>query len=219
MSETTKKTKYRTACIVGVRPRDLFGLDDRGAYKPLRERLEQAVDEAHRVRGIDTFVTGGAQGTDQLAFWAVHNIRRVEARRGHPIDNVVFAPYDGQSRHWRRHGSFGRDDYALMDDKATNVVTYAERTKSSPHPNTLITRRNREMVEHASIVITVWPADRDVKSAHGSVAATIRDAIRADRFVYNIDPATLEGAPIADVPAFHAYVEHLADEKSHHERA
>ncbi|MDE6915084.1 MAG: DUF1273 domain-containing protein, partial [Lachnospiraceae bacterium] len=69
-------------------------------------------------QGYTRFITGGAQGIDQLAFWAVEGLKAV----GYTVQNIVFVPYEGQELRWSEQGMFSRQEYKRMLKKADGVV-------------------------------------------------------------------------------------------------
>ena len=62
---------WLTACFTGPRPKNLFGYDDDEAYKYLLAVTKEVVDLFYYY-GYRYFISGGAQGFDQIAFWAVN---------------------------------------------------------------------------------------------------------------------------------------------------
>lgn len=83
----------KTACFTGHRPRGLRGYVGHEAYEPLVGAIERACERLVDEFGVTDFVSGGAQGVDQLAFWAVN---RLKARRpGKPM--VVLEPSTGSA--------------------------------------------------------------------------------------------------------------------------
>lgn len=92
--------EHIAVCFTGRRPRDLFGYASHKAYMPLRARLEKAIEQFIDTEDVDTFISGGAQGVDQLAFWAVENVKK----RRPSIRNVVYVPFKGQERRWKTAG-------------------------------------------------------------------------------------------------------------------
>lgn len=106
-----------TIAIWGKRPDELYGYD-RERYVPFRESVQELIEaltvEKKRVVRV---LTGGAQGTDQIAFWAAERARL----RGYPVENVVYVPFPGQPGKWSEDGPFGKKEYELMLAHATEV--------------------------------------------------------------------------------------------------
>lgn len=97
-----------TMCFTGPRPAKLFGYD-REKYIPVHNVLVQAILKTYEA-GIKKYISGGAQGFDQLAFWSVYT-----AKMMHPdIQNIVYIPYKNQPYGWKADGLFGIKEYNLM---------------------------------------------------------------------------------------------------------
>ena len=78
----------KTMSFTGRRPKDLFGYVKEN-YVPLVNKLTDELIQFYKEQGFDTFITGGAQGFDQLAFWAVDRMKR----QGYMVKNIVYAPF------------------------------------------------------------------------------------------------------------------------------
>ena len=61
-------------CFTGRRPKDLFGYNH-DAYIPMVEAIKRDL-RGFVSNGYTEFISGGAQGFDQLAFWAVNALKR-----------------------------------------------------------------------------------------------------------------------------------------------
>ena len=175
-----------TACFAGPRPRTLFPHADDPFSEDLRPacsrvvcRLQGVVEDLHKRDGIDCFVTGGAQGFDQLAFWAVNAAKR----RNPEIKSVVFVPFCGQQDKWHRVGMFGQGEYAKMLSHADAVyICDRDINVESAHRPAIAKRllsRNCLMVDVSSVVVGQYAEDgwRDPSSSPRSgTAATLRYA-------------------------------------------
>lgn len=168
----------RAICVTGQRPQKLFRYD-RYAYVPLMQALRNVLVQTIEAYNLDTVITGGAQGADQLAFWAANNIKleRPELR------NVIYVPFRGQERLWPEHGLFGQDDYRHML-KAANSVRICAAVSGDDVTDALL-RRNRIMVDAAIVVVAVAD-EQNLKS--GGTAATVRYARRCRKPVVFVDP-------------------------------
>lgn len=179
-------------CFTGHRPKDLMGYDIE-KYRDISHACEKAIRHAIEHDGIDTVITGGAQGVDQLAFWAA---RRAQLA-GLPIRNVVYVPFKGQEGRWPEQTPFGQAEYRLMLETADEVVVLAER--AGDNYAKLLFARNHAMVDASKLVVAVYhgPADGRVR---GGTAETYRYARTHDKKVVVIDPfGALEQAP-ANMP-------------------
>ena len=168
----------RALCVTGQRPKKLFGYDRR-AYAPLMQILRNVLVQTIEAYDLDTVITGGAQGADQLAFWAANNIKleRPELR------NVVYVPFKGQERLWPKQGLFGQDDYQHMLEAADSVRICAAATGDDV--TAALLRRNHMMVDAAIVVVAVAD-ERSLTS--GGTASTVRYARRCKKPVVFVNP-------------------------------
>lgn len=59
--------------FTGHRPKDLYGYNDRDPYKVVVQKIIE------NLKALDddlVVITGGAQGIDQLAFWAAEHLKK-----------------------------------------------------------------------------------------------------------------------------------------------
>ena len=137
-----------TCCFTGSRPKNLAGYN-KSHYTKLVSELTDYLDkflEAWDNNPTFTmkFITGGAQGFDQLAFWAVHNLKTKRSN----ICNTVYVPFRGQERRWRMDGLFGQREYQLMLKLADEVV-YLHDTPNQNEVRRLLFERNHRMVDNS----------------------------------------------------------------------
>jgi len=81
-----------TMAFTGRRPKDLVGYDA-AKYDIFLPQLVNYIIMLYN-NGVRKFITGGAQGFDQLVFWAVHEAKKTHNR----IQSVVYVPFKGQER-------------------------------------------------------------------------------------------------------------------------
>ena len=85
-----------TICFTGRRPQDLCGYDYKSKYEGLQKWLTGYLEEFYK-KGVRNFISGGAQGFDQLAFWVVEDLKK-----NHPdVKNIVYVPFQGQESRWK----------------------------------------------------------------------------------------------------------------------
>lgn len=170
-----------TIGITGHRPNGLLGYAADAQYAVLRKLIaNRLVEIAHgsHVR----IITGGAQGADQLAFWAAKDAKVANVL----IDNVVYVPFDGQDSRWRRDGLFGRQAYAKMLETADEVriITAGVSTTNFAAVRMAMMARNHAIVDDSDIVLAITmhgvaPGERS------GTAGTIRYALKTGKTVHD----------------------------------
>lgn len=149
-------------CFTGPRPRNMVppgaNAYDKRMYAALFGGLVAYVDQLHQ-RGYRTFITGGAQGFDQLAFWAVNSVKAARP----DIKNELYVPMHGQESVWRDPaGTFGANEYRLMLEKADDVVYCEDLNGLARYDNggrnaaMKLDARNRAMVDDADLCVALF---------------------------------------------------------------
>lgn len=64
-----------TICFTGPRPAKLYGYTKKEEYQKIVDQLKEVIRGFAKF-GIKNYITGGAQGFDQLAFWAVNSLKK-----------------------------------------------------------------------------------------------------------------------------------------------
>ena len=178
----------KTMCFTGRRPKDLFGYD-KNAYIPMMEALKNALRE-HISNNYTRFISGGAQGFDQLAFWAINRLKE----EGHNITNIVYVPFKGQERIWRPEGLFSQKDYRLMLKLADEVVIITEGDVTSKYDIIkAMHERNHAMVAEADAVFGLFP-DMSWKESttKGGTAECLKYAATKKKPIFQLSNTTLD---------------------------
>lgn len=178
------------ACFTGARPKDLHGYEH-DAYLPLVEFLTDLVLDLNE-QGVGRFISGGAQGFDQLAFWSVNRAKNAAPE----LINDVYVPFPFQAVRWRDEGLFGQKEYQLMLRKADTVKTVS----TDPDPDNFyeavqkLHGRNHAMVADSDMVVAllVIGHNEDWRNAKGGTAECIRHARSRSKPVLGVyyDPKT-----------------------------
>lgn len=159
----------KTLCFTGRRPKD-FGFTETVVSKNGREYLKNVqnenayngfvlslsgVLEKFYQHGYTRFISGGAQGFDQLAFRSVSL-----AKKKHPeIQNIMYVPFRGQERQWLPFGYFGQDEYRKMLSAADEIYYVV----------------NKELIEYKSIVGALYARNHAMVAASDKVLALYPD--------------------------------------------
>jgi uncharacterized phage-like protein YoqJ len=124
------------------------------------------------VDGYTKFISGGAQGFDQLAFWTVDMLKS-KVSFASTISNTLYVPFDGQERIWREDGLFGQQQYRNMKAAADEVVMLQDTMTNKTQVAKALTDRNHKMVDAADLVVALYSAD-DWETAYGGTTECMR---------------------------------------------
>lgn len=157
--------KELTCCFTGHRPKELWGyyLSANANYDNLRAYLLQNVLPILYEKGYRSFVTGGAQGFDQIVFEAIYMFKQT-----HPdIENVIYAPCRNQESNWfDGMNRFCKGYYRRLLVLADRVE-YVTNTEYTP---TCMNARNEAMIRDSSCVVALF--NGDVTKARKSMSGT-----------------------------------------------
>lgn len=163
----------KTICFTGRRPKFLCGYSGHDPYKPFVNELKEIL-RTYYMMGYKRFISGGAQGFDQLAFWAVENLKREHA----DIENIVYIPFMGYGGHWVSDGIFGQNEFKLMCQRADKVHFCLNEYLNNDRGrvNFALTKRNHDMVDNADLVIALYPED-NFQLQRGGTAECMKYAV------------------------------------------
>lgn len=176
-------TKF-SACFTGRRPKDIHGYD-KDAYAPIIAYLGQVLESLYQ-NSFRNFISGGAQGFDQLAFWTVDLLKKQHK----DIMNRVYVPFPKQPSRWAKYGLFSQKEYHDM----LTVADEARILNPDPDPKKgfgtivgLLHGRNHVMVGDADLVIAFLTGDNiDWRNAKGGTAECIRYAVSQNKPILSI---------------------------------
>ena len=153
--ETSIDHFYRTSvcCFSGPRPKHLVGYNYAG-YKDLVEHITELVTVLYTDYGIRKFISGGAQGFDTCAFWAVDKVKR--ANPYWDITNAVYVPFPNQCDGWAKVGAFSSNDYNKML-RLADFVNYVCKIEPAEYRQAclMLDDRNQAMVNDSCVVIAL----------------------------------------------------------------
>lgn len=175
-----------TACFTGPRPKNLHGYDDRRPYVGIVAHLAQVIDALAGL-GCTNFVSGGAQGIDQLAFWAVDLVKQDRPS----VRNLLYIPFANQPSRWSPHGMFGQDEYFACVKKADATKLVSQDNPPAGDVGAaarMLHARNHAMVADSDFVIA-FLADRslDWRNSKGGTSECVRYAHGQDKPVLAIE--------------------------------
>lgn len=174
----------KTACFTGHRPNKLGGYDLKNpVVTKLKDSLEKVIEHLITEEGITRFITGGALGTDQIAFKRVHDLK---SKYPH-INNILAVPFKDQSFVWSQNQ---KNTYNKIFQAADEVVFVDTLKKYQPkgdipvdiyHPSKM-SLRNNYMVDNSKIVVAVYDGSK------GGTCNCVRYAHNRNRSIYTLNP-------------------------------
>lgn len=170
----------KTLCFTGHRPTQLGGYTGAKAQeiqKNLFEHLARVVIRAAD-KGFTTFISGGAQGTDQIAAEAVIKCKGTILHQH--IKLVIARPFPNQHIKWPQYGQKRFFDIIEKADKVVDV---------SPGPFTIpkMQIRNEWMVDRSESVVAVWSGQQK-----GGTWNCIQYAKKMQKYILILKLVTLE---------------------------
>ena len=161
-------------CFTGPRPNQMHGYVHE-PYKPIVQYLTDVLRNIADLGATD-FISGGAQGFDQLAFWSVEHLKRTT----HPnVNNIVYVPFRNQPCRWSLNGAFSQSEYGLMLSHADKYHILDD----DPEPDDVrmashhMLQRNHLMVCDSNLVVALLAGrSLDWKHAPGGTSECVRYA-------------------------------------------
>lgn len=177
----------QTICFTGKRPKDLWGYDIT-QYRDLNRELKYSLRHLcyHSNFNLRYAIFGGAQGFDQLAFWACDIATT--------MDKILYLPFKNQEKNWNEHGAFGQLEYHNMLAVAREIVVCSDidpATASKSEISAAYLKRNRDMVDAADICFGLFDTKLDFHSDKSGTAATLRYAEQQNKEIYLMDITNL----------------------------
>lgn len=179
----------KTVSFTGHRPDKLFGTyeinNDRA--KLLMSELMKVIEQLIQEKNVTRFVSGGALGTDQLAFMAVHQMKK----KYPTIENILAVPFANQAAVWKKETDIKRyekikqlaDTTVYVDeidhynvDKKVEIGEYSARK---------LQLRNIYMVDQSDIVVAVFDG------TEGGTKNCLNYAVKKEKEIIVLNP-TLE---------------------------
>ena len=201
--------------FTGRRPKDLLGYNKNAYMNFVNNDLYNYLFDVCRSNPEpDTpveFISGGAQGFDQMAFWSVNKLKAEHPELN--IVNTVFVPYRGQENRWPADTIFGRNDFNKMLAHADNVNYLNGALASDKAVRKALFDRNHAMVNSSDFVIALYPDDEWRNPGPGGTAECMRYANKHNtpikQLCYSLEGGTLSIDHVVDIePEEQAVNEH-----------
>lgn len=173
------------ACFTGRRPKDLCGYAW-SSYEKFQYKFFDYLELLYQ-QGYRKFITGGAQGFDQLAFWAVNALKA----KYPDVENIVYVPHKGQAEAWGNNpkSAFNKQEYYRMLDTADSVV-YLVNEIITDYKTVCASLfdRNHKMVNDADLVVALYPNDLwSSPTTKGGTAECMRYAKKKHKTIARIN--------------------------------
>ncbi|MFL1672681.1 SLOG family protein [Paenibacillus dendritiformis] len=170
-----EQIRKQTACFTGHRPDKLGGYDMKNpTMLKLRDKLLEIIEILINEEGVNHFISGGALGTDQCAFWCVHMIKKKYPE----IKNIVAIPFLNQDKIWTAEQKHWYKKMLSLADEVVNVEVAAgykadKDTTFGEFSRIKMNKRNEYMVDRSNTLIAVYDG-----SFKGGTANCVRYARR-----------------------------------------
>ena len=178
-----------TACFTGHRPQSLsmFGFDMKHpGYDSLKKSLNEAIELCITKENIKRFLSGGAQGVDQISYWCVHKLK---SKYPH-VKNVVAVPFKNQHIKWTNQDSIKwyfkmleRADEVIYVDELNDYRYCVNEVEIGTYHIAKMSKRNEYMVDESEIVIAVYDG-----SKKGGTRNCYNYACKKCKRIYRINP-------------------------------
>lgn len=164
-----------TMCFTGHRPPGIDGYNDMMSDKEI-EITRSIVELIKTMHGVDTYISGGALGIDQMAALAVIHVRdNVPGYEN--IQLIIARPFPSQASKWPAKS---RAYFESLCNQANSVVDVSP----DPYAPFKMEIRNQWMVDRSIYVAAVWNQQRT-----GGTYNCINYAVNTRQIpVLNLDP-------------------------------
>ena len=175
--------KSQTICFTGHRPKLLWGYygSAMNKYNNLVSYLTDTVLPDLYNKGFRNYITGGAQGFDQLVFEAVDTFKHT-----HPdVKNIIYCPCLNQEKMWMEGQSrFCKGYYHAQLSRADEVVYITNTEYTLPCMNA----RNEAMLNDSAGVVALFNDNLTIiKKSQSGTENTIALAIERPNYqIYQI---------------------------------
>jgi uncharacterized phage-like protein YoqJ len=136
--------------------------------------------------GANTFITGGALGIDQIAFWTVERLKKDYGSEH--IQNILAVPFESQYSNWKSdqlvswyHKMVKRADVVVNVDTLEGY----DRDQSVPigaYSAYKMQVRNEYMVNQSNVLIAVWDG------SSGGTGNCVKYAKEYDKRIIQLQP-------------------------------
>jgi uncharacterized phage-like protein YoqJ len=183
--EREEELRKQTACFTGHRKIGGYDMKNPMALR-LKDKLIETIELAMKQEGVTRFISGGALGTDQIAFWCVHILKN-----NYPnIKNIVAIPFKNQDKVWNKEQKHWYHKMLKLADEVVNVEELGEYKTKNDEPLgefsvAKMQKRNEYMVDKSSVIIAVYDGS---KGGTANCLWYARKMAVGHRALYRLDP-------------------------------
>lgn len=169
-----------TVCFTGSRPNKLKGYVTAN-YNDFVHDLSSILEAIYNRFGAKKFISGVAQGMDQLSFWAVYQLKNRTADAS--IQNILHVPFEGQDRLWAETGLFSKAEYRMIRQMAdsTVIVTPSIDIDDKKMVYKALDDRNHSMVDTTDLVVALYPDNGWNTAKHSGTANCMQYAAKKQK--------------------------------------
>lgn len=185
-AQIKEELERKTICFTGHRPNKLgscYSLTDNQS-KYIHSKLEPVLIDLIEDENIERFISGGAIGFDQIAFWTVNGLKKSYYSN---IKNIVAVPFKNQAIKWNDRET--QQWYKRMLEVADEVIYVDELpdyrvdgVSVGEYHVAKMQKRNEYMVDHSRIVVAAWDGTK------GGTGNCVRYARKTGKTLYTLKP-------------------------------
>lgn len=182
-----------TVCFTGHRPKALapnpYSNDAKPIYQNIVNNIYNHIEMLYLQYGYRRFISGGAQGFDQLAFWAVDRLKQ----KYPDVQNSVYIPFIGQESRWSKYGIFSQAEYKNMLRHADDTYVCKDNVDCSNYKDVVIALddRNHCMVNDSGRIVGQFEDESwRLPSTKSGTANCLRYATRKHNIIIDVKDFT-----------------------------
>ena len=155
----------KTCCFTGHRPNKLNGCYsfNHPTAKLIKNKLTPIIKDLIINEEVNKFISGGAIGTDQIAFWTVQTLKQQYPN----IKNIVAKPFVNQNAVWKNleilkwyHKMLEVADEVINVEDIDGYKTKEQNIKYGDYSNPKMQKRNEWMVDNSKYIIAVYDGSK-----------------------------------------------------------
>ncbi|MNH75645.1 hypothetical protein D3C73_278950 [compost metagenome] len=185
-AQIKEELERKSVCFTGHRPNklgDCYSLTgDQSKY--IKNKLKPILIDLIENEGIERFISGGAIGFDQIAFWTVNGLKKTY----YPdIKNIVAVPFRNQAIKWSDRET--QQWYKRMLETADEVIYVDELHEyrvdgviAGDYHVAKMQKRDEYMVDNSRIVVAAHDGSK------GGTGNCVRYARKAGKTIYTLKP-------------------------------